>query len=92
MIHLRIGRVVVVVAVLGALIWAVTARAIHRVENASSGPRPAPVGSGALAGLVQKAWEAWQRGQEAIKRGDWSAYGQAQKELEGLLRQLREAR
>ena len=54
--------------------------------------RPAPVVSGALAGLVQKAWEAWQRGQEAIKRGDWSAYGQAQKELEGLLRQLREAR
>jgi len=54
--------------------------------------RPAPVVSGALAGLVQKAWETWQRGQEAIKRGDWSAYGQAQKELEGLLRQLRETR
>jgi len=54
--------------------------------------RPAPVVSGALAGLVQKAWEVWQRGQEAIKRGDWSAYGQAQKELEALLRQLRETR
>jgi hypothetical protein len=54
--------------------------------------RPTPVVSGALAGLVQKAWEAWQRGQEAIKRGDWSAYGQAQKELEALLRQLREVR
>src|SRR5207244_11502987 len=30
--------------------------------------RPAPVVSGALAGLVQKAGEAGQRGQEAIKR------------------------
>jgi uncharacterized membrane protein (UPF0182 family) len=53
---------------------------------------PAPALSGALTGLVQRAWEAWQRGQDAIKRGDWTAYGQAQKQLEETLRQLREAR
>lgn len=52
MFHLRIGRIVVVVAVLGALIWAVTARAIHRVENASSGPRPAPAGSNFVGSVV----------------------------------------
>jgi len=54
--------------------------------------KPAPALTGAVMGLAQKAWEAWQRGQDAIKRGDWAAYGQAQKQLEETLRQLREAR
>ena len=54
--------------------------------------KPAPALTGAAMGLAQKAWEAWQRGQDAIKRGDWAAYGQAQKQLEETLRQLREAR
>ncbi len=54
--------------------------------------KPAPALAGAVMGLAQKAWEAWQRGQDAIKRGDWAAYGQAQKQLEETLRQLREAR
>jgi uncharacterized membrane protein (UPF0182 family) len=54
--------------------------------------KPAPATSGALAGLVQKAWETWQRGQDALKRGDWAAYGQTQKQLEETLRQLRESR
>jgi len=54
--------------------------------------KPGPVLSVAVTGLVQRAWESWQRGQDAIKRGDWTAYGQAQKQLEETLRQLREAR
>jgi uncharacterized membrane protein (UPF0182 family) len=54
--------------------------------------KPGPALSSAFAGLVQRAWESWQRGQDAIKRGDWTAYGQAQKQLEETLRQLREAR
>jgi uncharacterized protein len=54
--------------------------------------KPAPALTGAIMGLAQKAWDAWQRGQDAIKRGDWAAYGQAQKQLEETLRQLREAR
>jgi uncharacterized membrane protein (UPF0182 family) len=54
--------------------------------------KPGPVLSAAVTGLVQRAWESWQRGQDAIKRGDWTAYGQAQKQLEETLRQLREAR
>ncbi len=54
--------------------------------------KPAPALTGAVMGLAQKAWDAWQRGQDAIKRGDWAAYGQAQKQLEETLRQLREAR
>jgi uncharacterized membrane protein (UPF0182 family) len=54
--------------------------------------KPAPAVSGALTGLVQRAWESWQRSQDALKRGDWTAYGQALKQLEETLRQLRESR
>ena len=41
---------------------------------------------------VQRAWEAWQRGQEALRKGDWATYGQEQKRIEEALRQLRESR
>jgi len=54
--------------------------------------RGEPAGSAALAPLAQRAWDAWQKGQEALRRGDWAGYGQAQKQLEDTLRQLREAR
>jgi hypothetical protein len=54
--------------------------------------KPALGVPGAMVGLVQRAWESWQRGQDALKRGDWTAYGQAQKQLEETLRQLREGR
>ena len=42
--------------------------------------------------LAQRAWEVWQKGQEAVRRGDWAAYGAEQKRLEEVLRQLREGR
>jgi len=54
--------------------------------------KPAVGAPAGMVGLVQRAWESWQRGQDALKRGDWSAYGQAQKQLEETLRQLRESR
>ena len=54
--------------------------------------KPAPGAPAAMVGHVQRAWESWQRGQDALKRGDWTAYGQAQKQLEETLRQLRESR
>ncbi|OGL19558.1 MAG: hypothetical protein A3G97_13830 [Candidatus Rokubacteria bacterium RIFCSPLOWO2_12_FULL_69_21] len=63
-----------------------------RVED---GARPAPgaappaVGD-ALRGVAQRAWEAWSRAQEALRRGDWSAYGEEQRRLEQALREFRE--
>jgi uncharacterized membrane protein (UPF0182 family) len=52
---------------------------------------PGPVASGVL-GEVERAWDAWQKSQEALKRGDWTVYGQEQKRLEDTLRNLRERR
>ncbi|HEX9749571.1 MAG TPA: UPF0182 family protein [Methylomirabilota bacterium] len=57
--------------------------------------RPGAPGSApttAIAAGVQRAWEAWQRGQEALRKGDWATYGQEQKRIEEALRSLREGR
>jgi uncharacterized protein len=61
-------------------------------RGAEGGKPEASVAATTLAPLAQRAWEAWQKGQEALRRGDWAAYGQAQKQVEENLRQLREAR
>ncbi len=58
---------------------------------APAGPRPAGV-TDAVIGLVERAWDAWQKAQDALRRGDWGGYGQEQKRLEDTLRQLRERR
>jgi uncharacterized membrane protein (UPF0182 family) len=60
------------------------------VERAPSGPSPA-AGAEISAG-IQRAWEAWQRGQEALRKGDWATYGQEQKRVEEALRQLQGGR
>jgi len=40
------------------------------------------------AELIQAASEAYERGQAALRRGDWAAYGEAQAELEAILSHL----
>jgi uncharacterized membrane protein (UPF0182 family) len=62
----------------------------RQAERPSAAPGSAP--TAAIAGGVQRAWEAWQRGQEALRKGDWAAYGQEQKRIEEALRSLREGR
>jgi uncharacterized membrane protein (UPF0182 family) len=60
-------------------------------EDAVARPREqigVPAAGAAIAPLVQRAWEAWQKAQEALRRADWTAYGQEQKRLEDVLRQL----
>ena len=52
------------------------------------GPEPAPE----TRALAQRAWEIWGRAQDALKRGDWAAYGTEQKRLEEALRALAEGR
>ena len=41
---------------------------------------------------TQRALEAWTRSQDALRRGDWAAYGAEQKRLEEALRTLSGAR
>ncbi len=58
-----------------------------------AGPlEPAPevnAGSeGAVADLAQQALTAYEEGQAALARADWTAYGEAQARLESLLRQI----
>ncbi len=70
-----------------------------RVSGEEVAPPPAAPGvatpgamESALTALVQRAWDAWQKAQEALRRGDWAAYGQEQKQLEEALRLLKERR
>lgn len=50
-------------------------------------PSPAPV-AGDLAALVAEAADAFEDGQAALKRGDFAAYGEAQKRLEQAISRL----
>src|SRR5687767_10602676 len=63
-----------------------------RPSATASAPGPARPGGPEPAGpdraLVQRAWESWSRAQDALKRGDWAAYGAEQKRLEDALRGL----
>jgi uncharacterized membrane protein (UPF0182 family) len=55
----------------------------------------APPGAVAGAGgrlLAQRALEIWNRAQDALRRGDWAAYGVEQKRLEEALRALAQER
>jgi uncharacterized protein len=60
-----------------------------RTAAPADGPAPA-AGRDGLQPLIGRAWEAWTRAQDSLHRGDWSAYGEAQKELEDALRALRD--
>jgi uncharacterized membrane protein (UPF0182 family) len=65
--------------------------AARPAERGGQAPPP-PAASAAISAGVQQAWEAWQRGQEALRKGDWATYGQEQKRIEEALRRLREGR
>jgi uncharacterized membrane protein (UPF0182 family) len=42
--------------------------------------------------LGQRAWEIWNRAQDALHRGDWATYGAEQRRLEETLRALSQTR
>jgi hypothetical protein len=62
--------------------------AVSAPTPAGGAPREAVTGARAL---VLRAWEIWERSQDALRRGDWAQYGAEQKRLEETLRSLREA-
>jgi uncharacterized membrane protein (UPF0182 family) len=52
----------------------------------------APPPATADRALAQRALEVYQRAQEALRKGDWAAYGAEQKRLEDTLRELTSGR
>jgi len=50
--------------------------------------RPATEGAADVRTIGKRAWEIWTRAQDALRRGDWTAYGAEQKRLEETLRAL----
>jgi uncharacterized membrane protein (UPF0182 family) len=74
-------------------------QSLGRIFGGRTAPPAAPVAARASGApeatpgdrtLVQRAWEIWTRGQDALRRGDWAAYGAEQKRLEETLRALAE--
>src|SRR5437016_1827904 len=59
--------------------------------RAAGAPPPTALDAAATRQLGQRAWEIWNRAQDALRRGDWAAYGTEQKRLEETLRALSEA-
>jgi uncharacterized membrane protein (UPF0182 family) len=68
-----------------------------RVAPATAVAAPAPAGVSAAPPIgdraaAQRALDIYQRAQDALRRGDWAAYGVEQKRLEDTLRELVGAR
>src|SRR6266849_3953310 len=59
--------------------------------RAAGAPPPTTLDAAATRQLGQRAWEIWNRAQDALRRGDWAAYGTEQQRLEETLRALSEA-
>jgi uncharacterized membrane protein (UPF0182 family) len=74
----------------GAALQAIFGRRGESAAARALGPRPGEATGEGVADLIGRAWEAWTRAQEALRRGDWGAYGEAQRRLEETLRALRE--
>jgi uncharacterized membrane protein (UPF0182 family) len=72
-------------------------QSLARIFGGRTGAAPAAEASGPAAAATpgvsaaaQRAWEVWTRAQDALRRGDWAAYGAEQKRLEEALRSLLE--
>ncbi|MET9223157.1 UPF0182 family protein [Streptomyces sp. NPDC088197] len=57
----------------------------------TSPPTTSPPGDATLEQALTDAQKAYDDGQAALKKGDWQAYGEAQKKLSEALKQAREA-
>jgi uncharacterized membrane protein (UPF0182 family) len=73
-------------------------QSLNRIFGGKAAPAPTRAAVSALTpsapetpvpALIQRAWEAWSRAQEALRRGDWATYGAEQRNLEDALRALR---
>jgi uncharacterized protein len=63
-------------------------RAAGPPSSPPSPDRPSTDGPTDVRAIGKRAWEIWTRAQDALRRGDWTAYGVEQKRLEETLRAL----
>jgi uncharacterized protein len=63
-------------------------------EEVSPGPSPSgiPQPQQPFQSLGAAAWEHYQKARNALKQENWAAYGQALKDLEGVLKQMKEGK
>ena len=73
-----------------AVAGALTGETTSIDPDTDAGETVGEIPAGDLQSLVQQANEAYRRGQDALARGDWTAYGEAQADLEEILRQMEE--
>jgi uncharacterized protein len=66
-----------------------TTTAAAAAAPSADGP---PDGTAGARQLGQRALEIWNRAQDALRRGDWAAYGAEQKRLEETLRALTQSK
>jgi uncharacterized membrane protein (UPF0182 family) len=65
-----------------------TGRVVPMATGPPTAAGPTPAAGAVDRAAAQRAWEAWTRAQDALRRGDWAAYGAEQKHLEDALRSL----
>jgi uncharacterized membrane protein (UPF0182 family) len=63
-------------------------RIAETVAPAPAAPGRPGAPSAVDTATARRAWETWTRAQDALRRGDWAAYGAEQKQLEDILRDL----
>ncbi|MGW0132585.1 UPF0182 family membrane protein [Streptomyces sp. NPDC003299] len=60
-------------------------------DQGTSTTKPPATGNPTVQQALDDAQKAFDAGQEALKKGDWQAYGQAQKDLEAALKRAEDA-
>jgi hypothetical protein len=62
---------------------------VARAE-APAGPATVPVRDVSVRGLADQAWQQYSRAQDHLRQGNFAAYGEEIKRLEGTLKSLRD--
>ncbi|MFB3818620.1 MAG: UPF0182 family protein [Candidatus Methylomirabilales bacterium] len=65
------------------------AQAGTATPGAAAPGRPAPAADGSVRGLADQAWQQYSRAQDLLRQGNFAAYGEELKRLEGTLKALR---
>jgi hypothetical protein len=57
--------------------------------GAAASGQAAPTSDGSVRGLADQAWQQYSRAQDLLRQGNFAAYGEELRRLEGTLKALR---